>query len=119
MIKRFIKWVKGLWFKSDISDEERSSHQIELFNERLKKNAFYERKTAATSPEAVLLNKTVSIKHNNPIPEFGTTSQKISDEFDQIPWARLTDDAKKNCISIAKLDIAKQSHIVTKLHESL
>ena len=119
MIKRFIKWAKGLWSKSDISDEERSNHQTELFIERLKKNAFHESTIDTASREAILLNKTVSVKHNNPIPEFVTTSQKISDEFDQIPWARLTDDAKKDCISIARTDIAKQSNILTKLNETL
>jgi hypothetical protein len=118
MIKRFINWAKGLWSKSDISDEERSNHQTEMFIERLKKNAFHERKTDATLPEAVFLNKAISVKHNNPIPEFDS-SQKITDEFDQIPWARLTDDAKKDCISIARIDLAKQTHIVTKLNESL
>jgi hypothetical protein len=118
MIKRFINWIKGLRNTPDISDEERSKHQTELFIERLKKNAFHERKIDATLPEAVLLNKAISVKHNNPIPEFDS-KQKIADQFDQIPWNRLTDEAKIDCIAIARADIAKQSHIVTKLQETL
>jgi hypothetical protein len=118
MIKKIINWAKGLWAKPDMSDDVRSELQTEMFINRLKKNAFHERKTDTPLPEAVLLNKAISVKHNNPIPEF-SSSQKIADEFDQIPWARLTDEAKKDCISIAKTDIAKQSHIITKLNEAL
>ena len=121
MIKRFITWVKGFWIKStDISDDDRSEYQIDMFIERLKKNAFHERKTGISVTETVLLNNAaISLKHNTPIPEFKSSSQKIADEFDQITWGSLTDDAKQKCISIARLDLAKQSHIITKLNESL
>jgi hypothetical protein len=116
MITKFIKWAKGLWSKSDISDETRSSHQTELFIERLKKNAFYERTEPSNYvDEMASIQSTIK----EPVLEFSTTTQKITDEFDQIPWARLTDDAKLTCISIARLDLAKQSHIITKLNEAL
>jgi hypothetical protein len=118
MIKRFINWVKRLWSKPDMTDEERAELQTEMFINRLKKNAFYERTEPMTIPEALMAAQ-ANVTINAPIPEFSTHSKKIADEFDQIPWNRLTDQAKKDCISIARTDIAKQSHIITKLHETL
>jgi hypothetical protein len=118
MIKRFINWVKGLWTKPDMTDEERAELQMEMFINRLKKNAFYERTEPMTIPEALMAART-NITVSAPTPEFSTDSKKVADEFDQIPWARLTDEAKKDCISIARTDIAKQSNILTKLHETL
>ena len=53
MIKRFITWVKGFWSK-DISNEERERIQNEMFLERLKKNAFYERSEPNSLVDALL-----------------------------------------------------------------
>ena len=113
MIKRFITWIKGFWVK-DISDEERERIQNEMFLERLKKNAFHERKTDTSLDETLLLNKIISVTNNNLMPEFSTASKKLADEFNQIAWSNLTDEAKKECIAIARRDFAKQSHILTK-----
>lgn len=116
MIKRFITWVKGLWSK-DISNEERERIQNEMFLERLKKNAFYERSEASIGVDALMRSSEMAV--TDPTPEFKSPSKKISDEFDQIAWARLSDEAKKDCISIAKTDLAKQSSIIDKLNNSL
>jgi hypothetical protein len=118
MITKFIKWIKGLWSK-DISDEERQRIQNELFLARIKKNAFYERSEPNSLVDAVLRSPEIIVIPTDPTPEFKSSSQKIADEFDQITWGSLTDDAKQKCISIARLDLAKQSHIITKLNESL
>ena len=118
MIKRFITWVKGFWSK-DISNEERERIQNEMFLERLKKNAFYERSEPNIGVDVLLNASKIVVMPVDPTPEFKSSSQKIADEFDQITWGSLTDDAKQKCISIARLDLAKQSHIITKLNESL
>ena len=113
MIKRFITWVKGFWSK-DISNEEREQIQNEMFLERLKKNAFYERSEPNSLVDALLRAPELAVMPTDPTPEFKSPSQKIADEFDQITWGSLTDDAKKECIKIAREDLAKQAHILTK-----
>jgi hypothetical protein len=118
MIKRFITWVKGLWSK-DISDEERERIQNEMFLSRIKKNAFYERSEPNIGVDALLNASKIAVMPVDPTPEFKSPSKKLADEFDQITWGSLTDDAKRECISIARLDLAKQSSIIDKLHEAL
>ena len=118
MIKRFITWVKGFWSK-DISNEEREQIQNEMFLERLKKNAFYERSEPNSLVDALLRAPELAVMPNDPTPEFKSPTQKIADEFDQITWGSLTDQAKKDCISIAKTDLAKQASIIDKLNDSL
>lgn len=118
MIKRFITWVKGLWSK-DISNEERERIQNEMFLERIKKNAFYERSEPNSLVDALLRAPELAVMPTDPTPEFKSPSKKIADEFDQIAWAGLSDQAKKDCISIAKTDLAKQSSIIDKLNNSL
>ena len=118
MITKFIKWIKSLWSK-DISDEERQRIQNELFLARIKKNAFYERFAPNSLVDVVLRSPEIVVMPTDPTPEFKSPSKKLADEFDQIAWSGLTDDAKRSCISIARLDLAKQSHIITKLNEAL
>lgn len=113
MIKRFITWVKGLWSK-DISNEERERIQNEMFLERLKKNAFYERSEPNIGVDALLNASKNVVMPVDPTPEFKSPSKKLADEFDQITWSNLTDDAKRECIKIAREDLAKQAHILTK-----